>query len=215
MSVVGALALGSANVAVHVLVLAPLVIGPWGAYAQTRPFGSQAGRLVAAIVYAAVPAPYDALAAGHWAGLVAYALAPWLIGALFRQGGQAPFPAVSWAWPRVLALGAAIAVGASFAPAVLLLVPILGAALLLGSLLVGPGNGGPRFLLAALGATLVGFLALAPWSFEIMRSWSSALGSPSGGVHALSVSQLLRLRLAPFGGGPLAWAVVVAAAAPL
>jgi hypothetical protein len=217
MSVVGVLALGSANVAVHILTLAPLVIGPWGTYAQTRQFGSQRGRLAAAIVYAAVPAPYNALASGHWAGLVAYALAPWLIGALFRQGGQAPFPPVSWAraWPRLLALGAAVAIGACLTPAMLLLVPVLGAALLVGSLLAGPGNGGLRFFLAALGATVVAYLALAPWSFEIMRSWSSALGSPSGGEHPLSLSQLLRLQTGPFGGGPLAWAVVGAAVVPL
>ena len=106
MGVVGLIALGSTNFAVHILVFAPLLVGPWGAYAQTRPFGSQRGRLAAAVLYAALPVPFNALAQGHWAGLVAYAVSPWLIGMLCRLGGRAPYPFVHWdrAWPRLLAL---------------------------------------------------------------------------------------------------------------
>ncbi|MGP8207241.1 MAG: glycosyltransferase [Acidimicrobiales bacterium] len=217
MGVVGLIALGSTNFAVHILVFAPLLVGPWGAYAQTRPFGSQRGRLAAAVLYAALPVPFNALAQGHWAGLVAYAVSPWLIGMLCRLGGRAPYPFVHWdrAWPRLLALSAAVALAASLAPAVLLLVPVLGLSLLAGSLLAGRGNGGLRYLLASLIGAVVALVALAPWSFASLGSWASAIGTPSGGVHALGLSQLLRLQTGPYGAGPLGWALVVAAAIPL
>jgi GT2 family glycosyltransferase len=217
MGIVGLVALGSANFAVHLLVFAPLVLGPWGVYAQARGFGSQRGRLAATVLYAAVPVPYNALAQGHWAGLVAYAVAPWMIGMLCRLGGAAPFPFVHWdrAWARLLVLGGAVALAASLAPAVLLLVPVLGLALLAGSLLAGRGNGGLRYLAASLVAAAVALVALAPWSFGALRSWSSAIGSPSGGVHALGLSELLRFQTGPYGAGPLGWALCGAAAIPL
>jgi hypothetical protein len=217
MGVVGLIALGSTNFAVHILVFGPLLLGPWGAYAQTRPFGSQRGRLAATVLYAALPVPFNALAQGHWAGLVAYGVSPWLIGMLCRLGGRAPYPFVHWdrAWPRLLALGAAVALAASLAPAILLLVPVLGLSLLAGSLLAGRGNGGLRYLLASFLAAVVALVALAPWSFASLGSWASAIGTPSGGVHALGLSQLLRLQTGPYGAGPLGWALVVAAAIPL
>jgi hypothetical protein len=115
----------------------------------------------------------------------------------------------------VLALAAAVALAASLAPAVLVLVPVLGVALLVGSLLAGRGNGGLRFLSAAVIATVVALVALAPWSVAALGSWSSAIGTPSGGLHALGLSQLLRLQTGPYGAGPLGWALVVAAAIPL
>jgi hypothetical protein len=217
MGSVGLIALGSANFAVHILVFGPLLLGPLGAYTQTRRFGSQRGRLAATVLYAALPVPFNALAQGHWAGLVAYAISPWLIGMLCGLGGQAPYPLVHWgrAWPRLLALGAALALAGSLAPAVLLLVPVLGLSLLVGSLLAGRGNGGPRYLSASLIATVVALVALAPWSFAALGSWSSAIGTPSGGLHELGLSELLRLQTGPYGSGPLGWALVVAAVIPL
>ena len=62
---------------------------------------------------------------------------------------------------------------------------------------------------------LVALVALAPWSFASLGSWSSAIGTPSGALHALGLSDLLRLQTGPYGGGPLGWAVAVAAAIPL
>ena len=217
MGVVGLIALGSANFAVHILVFAPLLLGPWGAYAQTRDFGSQRGRLAATILYAALPIPFNALAQGHWAGLIAYAVSPWVIGMLCRLGARAPYPFVPWdrAWPRLLALSAAVALAGSLAPAVAFLAPALGESLLVGSLLAGRGNGGFRYLVASLIGTVVALVALAPWSFASLGSWSSAIGTPSGALHALGLSDLLRLQTGPYGGGPLGWAVAVAAAIPL
>ncbi len=217
MGLIGAGSFGSTNFALHVLVLGPLALGPLGIYFAARHFGSQRGRLAATVIYAALPVPYNALSQGHWAGLIGYAASPWLLGALFRLGGQAPYPFAHWdgAWARLISLGLLIALAASLAPAILLLVPIIALALLVGSLLTGPRRGGARFLVASLIATAMAFVGLLPWSAGLLRSSAAILGSPSGAGHALSVSQLLRLQSGHFGGGALGWAVIAAAAVPL
>ena len=217
MGLIGAVSFGSTNFALHVLVLGPLALGPLGIYFAARRFGSQRGRLAATVIYAALPIPYNALSQGHWAGLIGYAASPWLLGALCRLGGQAPYPFTHWdgAWARLISLGLLVALAASLVPAMFLLVPIIGLALLVGSFLTGRHQGGARFLFASLIATGVAFVGLAPWSVELLRSSAALLGSPSGPAHALSVSQLLRLQTGPHGGGPLGWAVVAAAAVPL
>ncbi|HUC14357.1 MAG TPA: glycosyltransferase [Acidimicrobiales bacterium] len=217
MGLVGAVSFGSTNFALHVLVLGPLALGPLGIYFAARRFGSQRGRLAATVIYAALPIPYNALSQGHWAGLIGYAASPWLLGSLCRLGGQAPYPFTHWdgAWARLISLGLLVALAASLAPAMLLLVPIIGLALLVGSLLTGRHQGGARFLFASLIATAVAFVGLAPWSVGLLRSSAALLGAPSGSAHTLSVSQLLRLQTGPYGGGALGWAVVAAAAVPL
>ena len=214
MGLLGLLTLGSTNVAVHLLVLGPLLIGPLGVYVGARRLGSDRGRLAATVLYAALPVPYNALSQGHWAGLVAYAAAPWLVSGLCDLGGEAPYTFVPWdaAWPRFLALGLGLAAAASLAPALLLVVPALGAAFFLASLLVGGAGGGGRLLWASLVVAGVAFVALAPWSFSALRSWSGILGPPSVPVHPLGLSQVLHLQTGPYGGGALGWALVVAAA---
>ena len=195
MGLLGGLSLGSSGLAVHLLVLGPLAL-PVGTYVETQRFGSQRGRLTAMVLYAALPVPFNALAQGHWAGLVSFAAAPWLVGGLCRLGGQAPYPFLHWdgAWPRFVVMGLGLALAASLAPAMFLVVPLVGVAFLAGSLLAGRGQGGTRLLLASLIASAVGFLALAPWTFGAMHSWSTLVGSPSGVARPLGLSQVLRLQ---------------------
>lgn len=217
MALVGTVTAGSASVALHVVVLGPLLVGPLAAYFVARRFGSSRGALVAAVLYAVVPVPYNALAQGHWAGLVAYGAAPWALGGLARLGGQPPFPKVRWgaAWARVALFGLALAVVAAFVPAFFVLVPLLGLALWAGSLLAGKGLGGARFFYAALVAVAVAWVALLPWSAHILGSWRALTGAALNPAHRLGVSQVLRLQTGPFGGGALGWAVLVAAGLPL
>ncbi len=175
------------------------------------------GRLAATVVYAALPVAYNALSQGHWAGVIGYAAAPWLLGALCRLGGQAPYPRLRWggAWARFIALGLLVAVATSLAPATLLLVPVVGCALFVGSLLTGRGRGGARFLFASLMASGVAFLALAPWSFAAFRTFDAFFELAGVPVGPLSVSSVLRLDTGSYGGGALGWAVLAAAAVPL
>ena len=48
-------------------------------------------RLVTLIVYVAIPVAYNAVALGHWGGLVLYAAAPWVLARLARASGLPPF----------------------------------------------------------------------------------------------------------------------------
>jgi hypothetical protein len=216
MALVGALSFGSASVAVHLLILGPLALGPLGAYMATRQFGSQKGQVAATVLYAALPIPYNAMSQGHWSGLVGYAAAPWVLSSLSRLGGQLPYPALSWgsAWARFVSLGLLVAATAALAPATFLLVPIAGLALFVGSLLTGRG-GGAKLLVASLIATVIGFVAVLPWSLGAFVSYRNFFAPGAGHLGAFSVSSVFRLDTGPYGGGVLGWALIAAAAVPL
>ena len=87
----GVLLIGAMGVLQKILVLGAIPAGIIGAHRLARPVASTRAGLVAAVVYAAVPLPYNALARGRWGGLIAYALAPWVLGRLLRATGLAPF----------------------------------------------------------------------------------------------------------------------------
>ena len=57
MGIIGVVAFGSANLALHILVLGPLLLGPLGAFLEARRFGSPRGSLVAGVLYAVLPVP--------------------------------------------------------------------------------------------------------------------------------------------------------------
>ncbi|HYA44069.1 MAG TPA: glycosyltransferase, partial [Acidimicrobiales bacterium] len=217
MGLAGLIGLGSADVACHLLVLVPLVVGPLGAYLEAGRFGSRRGSLAAGVLYAAVPVPYNALSQGHWTSMIAYAAAPWILGRLAVLSGQAPFPFVHWntAWARRLSLGLMVAVAASFAPGMLLLVPFVGLALCAGSRMTGRALGGSRLLIAGVLTGALALIALLPWAGGVSSSWASLVGAGAGPTHELGVSQVLRLDTGPYGGGALGWAVLVAASVPL
>ena len=77
----------------RILVVGMLPLGIIGMHRLTAPIGSWRTRLVGALVYAAMPLPYDALARGRWSALVAYGVMPWIVGRLLRATGIAPFGA--------------------------------------------------------------------------------------------------------------------------
>ena len=84
---------GAMGLLQKVLVVGMLPMGIVGMHRLTAPLGSWRARLVGAVLYAAVPLPYDALSRGRWGGLIAYAAAPWLLARLLRATGLAPFGA--------------------------------------------------------------------------------------------------------------------------
>ncbi len=89
----GVLLFGAMGLLQKIVVLGMLPLGLIGMQRLTAPLGSWRVRLVGVVVYAAIPLPYDALARGRWAGLIAYAAAPWILGRLLRATGTAPFGA--------------------------------------------------------------------------------------------------------------------------
>lgn len=89
----GVVFVGAMGLLQQVLVVGMLPLGVIGMHRLTAPLGSWRARLVGAVLYAAVPLPYDALSRGRWGGLIAYAAAPWLLGRLLRATGLPPFGA--------------------------------------------------------------------------------------------------------------------------
>jgi hypothetical protein len=217
LGVLGTILFGAVGILQHVVVLGPLVLGPLGAYRAARWWGSRRGRLAALIAYAVVPLPYNALARGHWPGLVAYAAAPWVLSAVGRLSGEIPYPTtrLGRTGGRVIALGVLVAVTASVAPAFLLVVPILGVALVGGSALVGRFRQSWQMLYAAVGATVVAFVLLLPWSATVLGSRTAFLGVGGGSTARLGLGQVLRFDTGPVGHGALGWALLVVAALPL
>jgi len=211
----GTLLLGGVGVLQKLLVLGPLLLGPLGAYRSSKPLGSPLARAAVVVAYAAVPLPFNALAGGRWPGLVAYALAPWLLASLCRLGGDGPFVAKPRRPARVIGLGLLVALGAAFVPALLLVVPLVGVGLAVGSVLAGRPVPGLRALAASIGATVVAAVLLFPWSFDLLQSRTSVFGVSLASHGAPRLTDILRFDTGPIGHGPLGWGLLVAAALPL
>lgn len=207
---------GSVGAARHLAVLAPLAVGPLGAWRMARPWGPPAARVVAAVAYAAVPLPYDAMAAGDWRGLVAVAALPWILAALARCSDALPYPSTTWTGVahRLAAVGLLVGFSAAFCPALLLVVPVTAAGLAAGSVLAGQLPVAARTLAVGVAASAVGAVLLAPWSIGALGHPAALLG-PAGVATPRTVGGLLRFAAGPIGTGPLGWGLLVAAALPL
>jgi hypothetical protein len=173
--------------------------------------------VAALAAYALVPVPYNALAHGDWPALLAFAAAPWVLSLVMRLSDQLPFPPTDG--PRVVGrtvgVGLLVAVVAAFVPSWLFVVPLVGVALAVGSLLAGQVATGIRLLAVVLGASVVAVVLLLPWSAGVLHSRVEAFGVPAGSAGRLGLGDILRLHTGPVGSQPLGWALLVAAALPL
>jgi hypothetical protein len=173
--------------------------------------------VVALVAYAVVPLAYNALALGHWDGLLAYAAAPWVVAIIGRSSGEVPFPqaGISRAAYRIVALGLIVAVVGSVAPSYLYVVIWSGLALLAGSALAGRRGPGLRMLAVSAGGAVVAFVLLFPWSVSVLFGGTAVLGPDYGPAGQLGLGRVLRFDTGPFGGAWLGWALLVVAALPL
>jgi GT2 family glycosyltransferase len=220
------LAAGHAGLARMLLTVGLLPLGVVGAHRMAAPLGSKRAQVAAAIAYAAVPLPYDALGAGRWSALGAYAAAPWLVGRLARASGAAPFDrrpvpagaraAAAGVGQHVAATGAVTALAALLVPQAPLLLVLMGAALAVGCLLTGAVRAALRIALAAAGGAVVAALAHLPTTLHVLGS-PSARAAWWGGTRAEALSGLdvLALRTGPALAGAVTAAVLGAAAVPL
>ena len=130
--------LGAMGLMRTVLILGTIPVGALGAWRLAKPIGSARASVASFAVYLAIPVPYNALASGSWTGLLVYAISPWMLLALGRASGAAPFgpagadPAEPAAQLRkrsllslVLGLGLGLAVVAVLVPFVVVLVVVI------------------------------------------------------------------------------------------
>ncbi len=217
---------GHAGLARTLLTVGLLPLGVVGAHRMAAPLGSKRGQVAAAIAYAAVPLPYDALAVGRWSALGMYAAAPWLVGRLARASGAPPFASrpggtaaravPSGLGQHVAATGAVTALAALLVPQAPLLVVLMGAGLAAGCLLTGAWRAALRTALAAAGGAAIAALAHLPTTLQLAGS-PAARSAWLGGVRADALSGLdvLALRTGPALAGWATAAVLGAAAVPL
>src|SRR5207302_9325238 len=186
----GLVLLGRMSLLQRILLLGAWPLGVVGAWRFGRPLASTRPRLVVTVVYMAIPVAANALTRGRWPGLVAYAVAPWLLGALARATGLEPW-AVPGEVPRrlpvILRQGLLLAVAAAFVPSLALVAVAVGLGLVLGSVLVGGTRAALRSLTAAVGAVGVAFALLFPWSLHFVlpgREWAAFAGAAPSPVPA-------------------------------
>jgi GT2 family glycosyltransferase len=206
------------------LVVGPVFIGPIGVYRLARPLASPRTGAVGALVYACNPLMVSAMSAARWEALVIMSAAPFLMAALLRVGGQAPFgPIGGAAGPsvadrnlpvRLLRFGFLVAMVAAFAPAVIPVAVLMALLTALVGLVLGRG-GDPRQVAGASLLALVAPVALhGPWSFDVLRglSWGWLIGPRSPETEFTSLLELLQFAPGAPPARMLALGVVVAAA---
>jgi GT2 family glycosyltransferase len=208
---------GHGGLARTLLTLGLLPLGIVGAHRMAAPLGAKRAQVAAAVAYAAVPLADDALAAGRWTALGAYAAAPWMVGRLARASGVAPYGPGRSLVTEVVATGLVTALAALVVPQAPLLLALIGAGLAAGGLVALEVRGLVRLAVATVGGLAVAALLQLPTTLDLAdsavarRAWLGAGRLPEG----LAALDVLGLRTGPTAKGPLGLAVLGAAAVPL
>ena len=226
LGVLGLVFLGHMGALAKILVLGAWPVAALGAWRLALPLRSTMARLSCVIAILAVPLPYNALARGRWAGLLAYAAMPWFLSLLARMTGIEPFGAEPQgrrrrsgqpAWRPYVLIGVPLAAVSMLAPAMGVSVLVAGLGLFLGSLLAGGAGAATRAVRGAVGGVVVAFVLLLPWSATLVvpGGWSTVAGVGRLASRAPGLGALLRFQVGPIGAGVFGWALLAAAATPL
>ncbi|HEX7442749.1 MAG TPA: glycosyltransferase family 2 protein, partial [Acidimicrobiales bacterium] len=221
LGLLGYLFFGAMGLLRTVVLLGALPLGALGMWRLARPIGSRRARIVALFVYVGIPVGFNALAVGHWTGLVLYGFAPWIVNQLAKSSGLSPFGSVGGeagpgavdrpARQRILVLGVTTALAALVAPIVVVMVPLIALALVVGGLLTGERRGALRTLGVGAGGAGVAIVLQLPWSVSVLTGgWGGLVGVSSSGGRDLDLGSLLRFETGPFGAAPLGWLLLVA-----
>ncbi len=236
LGVLATVVFGASGLAHTLAVLGCVPIGALGVHRLTRRWDSPRARLVATVVYAAVPLAANDLATGAWTSLVVYAAMPWVVRVLARANrlepnGPTPCrdddPHAGWRrWRHgpagcALTLGLLDALVASLAPPVLAVTLVVTAGLVLGGLAVGgwgTARSAARTLGVGVGGVVLALVLLLPWSVAVLSSgqrWQVLFGPRLVAATQPNLPALLRFADGPVGHTPLAYGLVVVAAVPL
>ncbi|MGH9136846.1 MAG: glycosyltransferase [Acidimicrobiales bacterium] len=218
LGVAGSFLLGAMALLRTLLIAVPLAAGPIGVARIAGASGSRRAGWVAAVAYAAMPVPYNALAEGRWGGLVLWGATPWILARLVAASRDEPFQAaLVGGWRSRLGLGLLLAVVVALVPIGIVLPTLLAVAVVVGGVVAGRLRGAGRVLSLAVSGTLVGIALHLPWTLDFVvpdATWA-ALGGVTPAGPSPSVAALLRFESGPLGAAPLGWAFLVAAALPL
>ena len=234
--------LGETGLLRTVLIVGMVPLGGLGVWRLMQPFGALWVQVVALAAYLANPVPYNALANGVWDALLLYGAVPWLMGAVLAGAGLPPFgssegipgrdsrrpsllrEARTWlprsgqskqrplAGREILTVGLLLGLTIAMASEALIVVVLVLAGLVLGSVLAGSAEGVARMVLVGVAGAAVAAVLNLPW---LLDGLSSLFGDRMGGGHGSSWAELLRFDTGPFGDDRLGWALPVAAVLPL
>lgn len=205
-----------------VLIVGMVPLGALGVWRLMRPFDSLWIQGVALVVYLANPVPYNALANGVWSALLMYGAVPWLMRAVLTGAGLAPYgtaggsPGPDSLRPsflrEILAVGLLFALATAMASEALIVMGLVLAGLLVGSIIAGAPGGMARMVGVAVAGAAVAALLNLPW---LADNLTSLLGDRPGGSGGNSWAEILRFDTGPYGDNRLGWALPVAAVLPL
>ncbi len=217
----GTVLLFSAGAARRVLLLAPLILGPVGAWRLLPRGTSMRARSAALAVYGLSPIILNAVGEARLQALVAYAAAPWLLRRIARHAGLEPIPAEGHrAAPRWRHwAGTSLMIGIVAAVSPLAAVVVVVAAI---AVVIGPGLAGQASRASiAIGGAAVGLVGAAllnlPWLLAAVRSGDAATltGLWEGRAPVPSAADMLTGSIGPVQMGVFGWGLVAAAAVPL
>ncbi len=218
--------LGSTGLLRAVSILGLIPIGVFGAWRMLRVTTSNRARLVCAVVYAANPAVYNAVARAQWTPLIAYAAAPYLFGTLARFLGATPFghrggpagPSGDHSLLRlVVAGGLAAGLVVAFAPIAAIAIALIAAGLAVGSICGGHPANLIRLAFGSVSVVAVAAALNAPFLIDIAQggTWATVGSAADAYPTDTSLVDMFRFDIGPIDVGWLGWAVYVPAMAGL
>ena len=222
LTLLGWLFFGETDLLRTVLIVGMVPLGALGVWRLMRPFDSLWIQGVALAVYLANPVPYNALANGVWSALLMYGAVPWLMRAVLTGAGLAPYGPVGGSpgpdlrrpsfLREALALGLLFALATAMASEAVIVMGLVLAGLLVGSIVAGTPEGMARMAAVAVAGAAVAVLLNLPWMADNL---TSLLGDRSGGNGSNSWAEILLFDTGPYGDNRLGWALPVAAVLPL
>jgi hypothetical protein len=210
---------GHAGLARTIVVAGAVPFGMWGAFRLGRTLtASLLPAVVTAVAYVTNPVGRDAVARGDLGPLVTYALAPFVLLLLVRavESNQAASTGrARWRRPAHLVLGLSVlgAIAGSVWPPAILIPVLLAVVLVISAALAGAVREAMRAAAFAIGAGVIGFALLAPWSFSLIGADAETLGLHVG--SPMTVGDVLRFDAGPAHTGWFTLGLVVAAVVPL
>ncbi|MFT7648823.1 MAG: GT2 family glycosyltransferase [Candidatus Poriferisodalaceae bacterium] len=223
----GTMFLGATGLLRQVLILGLMPLGFVGVWRLVGPLGSRRGRLVAVMLYAALPLPYNALAGGRWDTLLLYGTLPFVVLRVNRLIGLPPFgtsggdagPGIPRRTLRhqAVTLGLLMAVIAAFEPLIVVLVPMIAVVLVIVSILSGNAVLPLRAVLLSLVSAGIAAVLHLPWllQFTSLDDFITQLVGRPSAPAPLELHRLLRFESGPWGGHGFGWAPLIVAAVPL
>ena len=215
--------LGGADGLVRLLwVLAPVALGLVGAWRLLGVTGSRRAQIGSLVAYCVVPLPWVAIETASIAGLYAYGVAPWLLGAVLHGQAASPHRSTAGPWRPALSvglgLGVALGLAMLFAPVVVVLVVPVLAAVLLAGLLTGQLQGLGRLLLVlGVGALTLAVLALPNLldQLAVGFDWAPFVEGRTDGPTDLRLVDIVAFALGDASASWLLLGLVVPLALPL